>query len=133
MKKYFWMVIAFLIISGVFFVSSITPENEKKIDENVIKEMSGGKKVKVIIEMNDNIGKNTSILSYEIKKNSAISIVSDKKTIREFGSSSSFAAEITEGELISLANNPNIKKIGYDYPAKPLLQETVGIVHASKT
>lgn len=137
MKKnfvFFIVVVCFIIL--ISFISAGKKANDK-IDAKVYSALEKQNKVKVIVDLKEEVEERNLIFADVLKnvtnedREEIIKNVGEEKVKHKFYSENSFSAELTEKEIENLIKNDEIKSIVYDSPVSAFLQDSAEIINAT--
>ncbi len=137
-KNLIFLISAICIIILISFISAGKKANDK-IDIKVYSALEKHEKVKVIVDLKEEVVERTLIFK-SVSKNvtsedreKIIKSVGEEKVKHKFNSKNSFSAELTEKEIEDLIKNKEIENIVYDSPVNAFLQDSAGIINATLT
>lgn len=142
-KKTKIIFLAIIITLTIILIQSdfklINAQENNKIDNKIIEEFNSGKeKVKVIINVNENITEKVFFgIFTKTKKVNRTNLIKEtkiqEKVKHQYTYNNGFSAELTQEEIQELINKNEIQSINYDYPVKAFLQDSIDIINATQT
>ena len=118
-----------LILLVVLVSVSFATQEEDNVDDKVIQALETQEKVDVIIVLEDapNIG-----IASDMKEEVTDKLSEDEfKKKHEFSVINGLAGEVDAEGLEKLRNDPNVKKVYYDYPVSAFLADSIPLINAS--
>ncbi len=139
MKKRYCFYFVLLLFILIFFSGAKQLKREDiKISSEIFEvAKQNEEKIKVIVELNDNVIEKNFFGISSLKKLDKNSFISEKKIQKKvkhnFIYSNSFSAELSLEEIEKLSKEPEVKKIYYDYPVQIFLQNSTKILGANES
>ena len=119
------VVLLIILLSANLSSAKFSPENQGKINSEILEELNGTSEVRVIVDIHS---KNDIIIDNILSDLST----SEFKIIGKLIDSSGFYGNITEQGLSKLINDPHVKNIRLDKIVYTTLQQSLPLINATK-
>jgi subtilisin family serine protease len=126
MKKIIPILLAIMFVLALTYMVSSSADFGK-IDSQVLSSLEKNGKTRVVVMMKEASSEKSAIKI----KTATITKLGSEKIKGDLPSINGFSASINQEDLENLANDANVESILYDYPIKPLLQESVPQINGS--